>query len=578
MKKNRPIQSDSLQFRLWIMLSAVFLVALIMIGSTMYAIRLISVQVATAHRDTVTMHLDRIEGLFSSVECRLYGILSYETELRLIEENRNNNRTKLAQKRMADLISEESHSYPYMDGFFIYMPDNGTYLESRSVFTVASFTEKEKFRQNLSTYLADKKSNMDFNEWVSIQLEEEYYFLRTIRFGNILLGAWVNAEGLLDTLRISDSQSQDYIFFVTTEGFPMTSRDELLTGNYNFNGNLDTYYFTNWYMVAGAEYPNGACRMLTMIELQKLFAGLGALCFFSVVFSVLSVFLIPFILIKIHRWIVEPVDELVTAMDKLKQGDLTVELKACPVCGEFKILNNSFTDMSRQIKKLKLDVYEEKLMKQKTQLHYFQLQVHPHFFVNSLNMIYNLAQVREYDLVQKLAMSLCQYYRFSTKNTGDFITLQEELDHLQRYMDIQKIRFGAQLQVYIHIDPMLANVKIPPLTIETFVENAVKYAMDMDHLTEIMVTIQNDPEIIDKVYIRIMDNGPGFSEEMMEDILTGKQLKVQEGGRQIGIYNVYQRLWLLYGEEAELSITNREPHGMLVEIRLPKKERAVPDD
>lgn len=96
--------------------------------------------------------------------------------------------------------------------------------------------------------------------------------------------------------------------------------------------------------------------------------------------------------------------------------------------------------------------------------------------------------------------------------------------------------------------------------------------MSMERLTRICVTVKPAAER-GMVCIQVADNGPGFSEELMEEILSGKTADSSEAkqGRRLGIYNVQQRLWLLYGDQAQLSMTNLEPHGTLAEILLPEK-------
>ena len=121
--------------------------------------------------------------------------------------------------------------------------------------------------------------------------------------------------------------------------------------------------------------------------------------------------------------------------------------------------------------------------------------------------------------------------------------------------------------------------QLPPLTIETFVENSVKYALNMENPAEIEVSVKLSTKDTEQLLIRIADSGPGFSEERMEDILSGKPTLQRPGeGGHLGIYNVQQRLWLLYGEEAQLDITNRDPHGTLVEIFLPKIRKETAHD
>jgi len=122
---------------------------------------------------------------------------------------------------------------------------------------------------------------------------------------------------------------------------------------------------------------------------------------------------------------------------------------------------------------------------------------------------------------------------------------------------------------------------IPPLLLQTFIENSVKYAMNMDTVVELRLNgarLESDP---DKMVFTIEDTGPGFPPNILEALENGKRI-VDERGEHIGIFNVQQRLWLVYGDQSEISFENTDGPGARIRIVLPIQTTAysevVPDE
>ncbi len=407
MKRFEVASKMSLRAKLiWIVLAALFLAASFMVACTVYSLRLVEEQISSAYKELVKTYLERVESSFSTVERQLHEIVSYETELLLIGRGADTDQTKLAQKEMMDFLSTEANLYTDMDGFFLYSPRSDSYLEGSSLST--PLEEKTVFRGKLRKYLSGDSQTVELKQWFSFQTEKAYYFLRMVRFGGCYFGAWVNTGRLLAQLGANETdKTEEYVLFATDNGEPLIVDPSLHWEDIWFEGGGESSYFSNGYLVAEAASSYGEFKMLTLVSGRAPYANLYIMCGIGVVFIAAFLLMIPFIILTIYRWVVRPVNALVGAMDRLKQGDLDSRPHQERLCKEFQILNDSFTSMSVQIKELKLSVYEEKLRKQRTQLNYYQLQIHPHFFANSLNMIYNLAQAKQYALVQKLAVDLC---------------------------------------------------------------------------------------------------------------------------------------------------------------------------
>lgn len=189
--------------------------------------------------------------------------------------------------------------------------------------------------------------------------------------------------------------------------------------------------------------------------------------------------------------------------------------------------------------------------------------------MNSLNILFNLAQVKNYELIQEMTLCLVRYFRFMFQSNLTFVSLREELQHVRNYVRIQELRFPASLTCSIDVPDFLENIPIPPLVIQSFLENSIKYSVTLEEPVYISVSIDlKENGLNPYIEIVIGDTGKGFSEHVLSMIRSGNTVH-DEQGEHIGIWNVQKRLQLLYGGKASISCYNGYPQGAVVEIKLP---------
>src|SRR5690606_22194069 len=105
--------------------------------------------------------------------------------------------------------------------------------------------------------------------------------------------------------------------------------------------------------------------------------------------------------------------------------------------------------------------------KQREELQRLQLQVNPHFYLNSLNIVYNLAKVKNYNLIMEMSSALSNYFRFLFRNNTSFVKLRDELEHTRNYLYIQTLRFPEQLKWSINSPEYFNDVPVPPLIVQS---------------------------------------------------------------------------------------------------------------
>jgi len=191
-------------------------------------------------------------------------------------------------------------------------------------------------------------------------------------------------------------------------------------------------------------------------------------------------------------------------------------------------------------------------------------QISPHFIYNSLNAIasfINTDPVRARELVVEFA----DFTRYSFRRHGDFTTLAEELRCIDRYLLLERARFGERVQVSLRIAPEVLSTVIPFLSLQPLVENAVRHGLEAKEGAGHITIAANDSGAFAEVTIE--DDGVGMDPEKLRAILAG-----HSDGDHVGLRNVDVRLRQVYGEDNGLVIDTAPGEGTLITMRVPKSQ------
>lgn len=257
-------------------------------------------------------------------------------------------------------------------------------------------------------------------------------------------------------------------------------------------------------------------------------------------------------------------------LDKFRVGEGATLSPGTPVGGtdEISELDSRFMDMANQLNQAVHDLYEVELQKKENMLAVLQARINPHFLYNTLSDIGWMTQFSQPNEVRKAIEMLVTYYRGCLSGGRDVITLREELDNLDAYLNIQKLHMGHRLQAAILTDPMLDEILIPKMTLQPIVENSLQHGISNQH-PGISICITSAVKD-DKALIVVTDDGPGFEKETLEQLSQGSFTPAKNG---YGIQNVQMRLRLSFGEAYGLSFENLSDHGAKTIVRLPLSEK-----
>ncbi|WP_026485947.1 sensor histidine kinase [Caldanaerobius polysaccharolyticus] len=273
---------------------------------------------------------------------------------------------------------------------------------------------------------------------------------------------------------------------------------------------------------------------------------------------IINVILLILGLLFISLFITQPIIKLVNSMKGIKDGKFE---KVNIITGndEIGMLKDVYNKMIDEIKKLISDIINEQKIKRKLELEVMQSQIKPHFLFNSFDAISALILMGDTKNASKIVKALGKFYRSFLIN-GEEITIKEELDIINSYLTIQKIRFGDKFNVEKDIDERTLSYKIPKLILQPLVENALNHGIrskDGQGIISIKA-LHGDNQI----KLIVEDNGKGMSEEKIKEIECGKS-------KGVGLRSTIERLKIYYNSADVVKIYSKINERTKIEITIP---------
>ncbi|MBB6673987.1 sensor histidine kinase [Cohnella nanjingensis] len=391
---------------------------------------------------------------------------------------------------------------------------------------------------------------------------------------DVSLGAWINLNRLLDPFRQLNLGGGGEAIAVDPQGKPLTpasiteeafsslgARFAQLDRSYAILGAQDGNY-----LVVGTKSRASDIRVVVLVPEANLLQKLPFFQWTAWIIPTVAALVLILYVLWLKSVLFRPLGDLMRGMRRIIHGDLEFRL-ALNKSSELSFFAATFNHMAEQIHQLKIDVYEEQLRVKRAELKHLQVQINPHFYLNSLHIIYNLATLKLFKQVQKLSLYLADYFKFTIRTNRTSVTVEEEVKHIQNYLEIQKLRYPDLLAYEFDLRAPWGDVEIPALTIQPFVENAIVHGLNMEE-SSFRILIRTEAADDGRFAIVVRDNGAGFPAEQLEKLDSGRYLR-EADGTHIGIWNVIHRLNLSFGGAAEIRFANAAPKGAEVRILLP---------
>jgi len=281
-------------------------------------------------------------------------------------------------------------------------------------------------------------------------------------------------------------------------------------------------------------------------------------------FLIIVIIFVLLLAIFVSARISSPIQRLAKSVKMMGEGHLNTPI---PTSGIYEVeqLSRRYHVMLQQIRHLMDQIIVEQEAKRKSELDVLQAQINPHFLYNTLNSVIRLVEKGQSGEAVTAITSLSRFFRISLSKGKNFITVQEELEHIRHYLIIQTIRYKNKFHYTIEAEEQVLQCLTMKLILQPIVENAIVHGIEqMADMGMIRIVAKVDDG---KLLFEMMDNGLGMSRDAMDRLLTNETTSAKGSG--VGVRNVNQRIQLHYGSEYGIQFESELEEGTTVRIYLP---------
>jgi len=235
---------------------------------------------------------------------------------------------------------------------------------------------------------------------------------------------------------------------------------------------------------------------------------------------------------------------------------------------ELDYMTISVENMKKRMSDLINQVYKHRILETELKINAMQSQITPHFLYNTLAIISSLIQIDDERAVE-LTLSLADFFRLGISQEQSLITVEQEWNYTNVYLDIHRIILGEHLKTESYLDPEIKNNTIIKFSLQPIVENSLKHGMYLENdLRKLKIKTCKTSEFI-KIYVR--DNGQGMDEKQLSELRNSiySNISLNNTAKQIGLKNVHERIRLYFGDEYGLKIYSKYGSGTIVVLKIP---------
>ncbi len=318
-------------------------------------------------------------------------------------------------------------------------------------------------------------------------------------------------------------------------------------------------------MVYSIPLINIDCRLVGIIPLESFLKTDANYTLIIACVIIAALLMFGVIIYLVTKRLTRRLKLLVKGLKSVRDENINIKM---PVDNhdEFGELTESFNHMTDRIHSLIERVYKAQITEKESELKALEAQINPHFLYNTLSTISWMARKVKADNIDHLSLQLSQFYRLVLSKGKSVITVEDEINLLKAYVEIEKIRFENMLHVEYDIDEKALSYTMIKIILQPIAENTINHGiLPKEYRGTMIVKLRQDEE---NLYFTIIDDGIGMSRSTLESIKQGLIVKSRESG--YAIHNIMERLKSVYGEKASISIASRPGIGCAVKIVIPK--------
>lgn len=323
------------------------------------------------------------------------------------------------------------------------------------------------------------------------------------------------------------------------------------------------------YFAVRSRIPSYEWNYINLIPYDDINRSIVAVFQLILVILLAGLLLSLFVAHIMMRYVVRDFELLLHKMEIFSQTELQLpesRIDYSQRSDEIGKLHQSFDAMAERIQHLVNTNYRYQILNRDARLKALESQINPHFLYNTLETVNWRAKALKDDTISNIVQSLAALLRATLSNEKSLVPLNYELNLVNNYITIQKIRFEERLLFRFYDSECTENLKnalVLPLTIQPLLENAIRYGMEeMTETCEISVYPYQRGDFL---IIEVANQGSSFEENLLENLQNGSK---SSHGFGIGLLNINQRIQMLFGDAYGLSFRNEEDKAIAI-ITLP---------
>ena len=415
------------------------------------------------------------------------------------------------------------------------------------------------------------------DQWLVLEYDRFVFLYRFNRFKHMIVCSALELNAIADRTE-KPAKDSPQLFF-DRDGVFITNREEAEQKGlrpesvYGFRNLLKNYRLTH------TDIPSLGIGLNVLVPKEGVwrFSGITLMVIISVGIVCAVMFAVAYRMT--NRFMIDPLQQisaLSQRMADVNEEDVPLLQESEPM-EELNTLHRSLNALVSQKVRLRKSRQDEETEKEHALLQYYQLQTRSHFFLNCLKSLYGMLETRDFPRMQEMIISFSNHLRYIFHDNLSLVPLRAEMDEVRDYHRIISMDSRQPLILTQEIAPEALDCLVPPLIVQTFLENSYKYnGRGREALTFSIRIDRMDYEGRERLRIRLSDDGLGYPQETLEEL----NRPVPSSGfdqYHIGISNLRRRMGILFRGDCELAFFNGISGGANVLISIPVRAEGEKD-
>lgn len=569
----QPKSGKRILIRIFCIMLAVTLLCLTVCGY--YAIYTAQAELEYCNEAALELYFDGLTHIMDDLQDFNEDIYANDydfTSLALNSTALSTSQTLLHQLNLRRMIQSRTGE---ITGIFVFSKERSVYYYCYGSSFLGGMVTPAHFdtmHQIMDFWLQQPESNMLV--WTPFQTQGHALLMNTTCKRDLYICSMVDLQAYSDAYSGFDSTGHiEYTFY--TKDSLLTNTDYASKNGIALDDILNSpekgsYTAFHKHLLQSRFNPENGIGLCGIISMTGMWGNLKVFVIMQGVALVIICILFAAMYSTLNSMLIYPMKQITAASQKIANGEESIDTTREQIL-ELEEIRAALSNLVEQKVSLERDNISQAYQKEHALLQYYQLQTRSHFFLNCLKSIYNLTARGELEKTQQIITLFSNHIRYVFHDSLSFVTVQAELDEVNDYFRILQLERSDAILLNQNVDPELLGFQIPPLIIQTFLENFNKFNAPGSKILRFSIRIdQVEMDNSSYVRLRLSDNGVGYSEEALQ--MVDRPDHVFERYH-VGIQNLCRRMDILYKKHYQIAFFNNPTGGACSVIYLPLDQK-----